>query len=127
LLKEENCADAVEVSVLLTDDEEIARLNKDYRGIDGPTDVLSFSQIEDGGLAGFADIEEEILLGDVVISIDTAQRQASEQGRALDDEIDTLLAHGILHLLGYDHENTEDAMKMFARQEEILSQTGGND
>jgi len=126
LLKEENCADAVEVSVLLTDDEEIARLNKDYRGIDGPTDVLSFSQIEDGGLAGFADIEEEILLGDVVISIDTAQRQASEQGRALDDEIDTLLAHGILHLLGYDHENTEDAMKMFARQEEILSQTGGN-
>jgi len=113
--------------VLLTDDEEIARLNKDYRGIDGPTDVLSFSQIEDGGLAGFADIEEEILLGDVVISIDTAQRQASEQGRALDDEIDTLLAHGILHLLGYDHENTEDAMKMFARQEEILSQTGGND
>jgi len=125
LLKAENCPDGTEVSILLTDDEEIGSLNKNYRGIDEPTDVLSFSQTEDGGNDCFTEMTEEILLGDVVISIDTATRQAGEQDRALDDEIDMLLAHGILHLLGYDHEDTEDAEKMFARQQEILSQTGG--
>jgi probable rRNA maturation factor len=125
LLKAENCAEGAEVSVLLTDDEEIAKLNKNYRDVDGPTDVLSFSQTEEGGDVGFPEMPEEILLGDVVISVDTAARQAAQENKALDDEIDMLLAHGILHLLGYDHEDDEDSERMFARQREILSQTGG--
>ena len=101
---------------MLTDDGSISVLNEQYRGIDGPTDVLSFSQHE--GEDEFA--SEENLLGDVVISVETARRQAAEQGNELDSEIDMLVAHGLLHLLGYDHAEPEDAKVMFARQDEIL-------
>jgi probable rRNA maturation factor len=106
------------VSILLTDDEQIAELNRQYRDVDGPTDVLSFSQKEgeDDIVPGL----EENLLGDVVISVETAARQAEEQGKSLDDELDMLLVHGILHLLGYDHAEPEDERAMFARQEELL-------
>ena len=103
---------------MLTDDEGITILNRDYRGIDSPTDVLSFSQIE--GDDEFAPDEEENVLGDVVISVETAQRQADEAGKVLEDEIDMLLVHGLLHLLGYDHAEAADEEKMFARQAEIL-------
>lgn len=116
LLRAENCTENTEVSILLTDDGSISVLNEQYRGIDGPTDVLSFSQHE--GEDEFA--SEENLLGDVVISVETARRQAAEQGNELDSEIDMLVAHGLLHLLGYDHAEPEDAKVMFARQDEIL-------
>lgn len=117
LLQAENCSDMVEVSVLLTDDVQIAELNERYRGIQGPTDVLSFSQLEG---EDFIDPSSVSVLGDIIISIDFAQRQANEQGHSLEHELDVLLAHGILHLLGYDHMEEEDADEMFARQNEFI-------
>lgn len=119
LLQSENCAEKAEVSVLLTDDENISLLNEEYRGVEGPTDVLSFSQHE--GEEDFPPSAQENLLGDVVISVETAQRQAAEQGHTLDEEIDVLLVHGVLHLLGYDHAEPDEAKEMFARQEAVLS------
>ena len=103
---------------MLTGDEQIRTLNKEYREIDAPTDVLSFSQIE--GDDDFGPDMDEVALGDIVISVETAQRQADEQDKELQDEINMLLVHGLLHLLGYDHAEPEDAEKMFARQEELL-------
>jgi probable rRNA maturation factor len=123
LLRAEGCAEDTEVSILLTNDERIAELNRQYRETDGPTDVLSFSMTE-GEVFNRAD-DEPALLGDVVISVETAGRQAAEQGRTLDEEIDLLLAHGLLHLLGYDHEQAEQERIMFAKQEEVLGQTKG--
>ena len=118
LLQAENCAKDAEVSILLTDNTQIAELNEQYRDVKGPTDVLSFSQTEgeDSSVPGIG----ENLLGDVVISVETAQKQADEQGKSLDDEIDMLLAHGLLHLLGYDHAEEDEERVMFAKQEEIL-------
>jgi probable rRNA maturation factor len=118
LLLAEGCKDNTEVSVLLTDDTQIEQLNKEYRHVDGSTDVLSFSQLE--GDDNFAQEEDDGLLGDVVISVETAKRQAESQGHFLDEEIDVLLVHGILHLLGYDHAEPDEEKKMFARQTEIL-------
>lgn len=123
LLRAESCSERVEVSVLLTDDKGIAALNKQYRGVDGPTDVLSFAQME-------GDIEDPggggpMVLGDIVISVETALRQARERGAGLGDEIDVLLAHGLLHLLGYDHADPEGERRMFARQESLLGLPNG--
>ena len=122
LLRAENCPAGSEVSILFTDDGEIAGLNKAYRGDDRPTDVLAFSQIEGESLP--EEEGEEHLLGDVVISVDTAARQADELGHGLDEEIDVLVAHGILHLLGYDDETPDAKKKMFERQNEILEVEG---
>ncbi len=118
LLRAENCEDNVEASVLLTDDEYMTQLNRSYRHVDGPTDVLSFPQVEPTD-AHLVDVQEN-LLGDVVISVETARRQAEERGHSLDEEIDILLAHGLLHLLGYDHAEPEKEKKMFERQAQIL-------
>ena len=118
LLRAENCPASSEVSILFTDDGEITGLNKAYRGEDQPTDVLAFSQIE--GEPVPEEEGEEHLLGDVVISVDTAARQADELGHGLDEEIDVLVAHGILHLLGYDDQTPDAKKEMFARQERVL-------
>jgi probable rRNA maturation factor len=104
--------DTAEVSILITTDPEVHVLNREYRGKDRPTDVLSFSMREGGGLAGD-------LLGDIVISIETAGRQAREKGWSLEEEVAFLLLHGLLHLLGYDHERDEDAEVMDARTDEV--------
>jgi len=95
-----------ELSVLLCDDATIHELNRDYRGKDRPTDVLAFAmnEGEGGGL-------HPHLLGDVVISIDTTRRQARERGATIVAEATFLLAHGLLHLLGYDH-RTEDELRV---------------
>lgn len=85
-----------EVSIYLTGDENMRKLNRDYRGKDKPTDVLSFTFGECVG--------DCVLLGEIVISVDTARRQAEEQGHSLEDEIRRLLVHGFVHLMGYDHE-----------------------
>lgn len=116
VLLAENCPENAEVSILLTGDEAIRELNSRYRGIDAPTDVLAFSQLEGEEFAQ----EGEAVLGDVVISVETAARQAMEHGHTLDDEMDILLVHGILHLLGYDHETPEDEKRMFERQRELV-------
>jgi probable rRNA maturation factor len=112
------CEGPSELSVALVGDAEMRRLNATYRGKDRPTDVLSFSQRE-----GESPGVDSALLGDVVISVPTAARQAHERGTELERELAELLAHGILHLLGYDHERSAaDARRMFARQREILAQ-----
>lgn len=109
---------SAELSILLTDDEEIHELNFKYRGIDRPTDVLSFSQMEGEELIEEGDI---VQLGDIVISVETAQRQADARGRSLADELELLTVHGVLHLLGYDDQNDEDAEIMEDHQTAILS------
>ena len=108
-----------ELSILVTDDREIGTLNLTYRDQDGPTDVLSFSQVEGEGLTG-----THPLLGDVVISWQTAQRQASELGHSIQAELRRLLVHGTLHLLGYHHEGDEDEAKEMRGMEEKYLRSG---
>ena len=106
---------ACEVSVLLTNDSAIQSLNRQYRDIDAPTDVLAFAMREDDG-----ESMNPHLLGDVVISVPTARRQANAHNHSLDVELANLTVHGVLHLLGYDHEISADAAVMFEKQETIL-------
>lgn len=105
-----------DLSVLLCDDATIQELNRDYRGLDRPTDVLAFAmrEGEGGGL-------HPQLLGDVVISLDTARVQAAERGRTIVSEVTHLLAHGLLHLLGYDHQDAETERRMHARTDALRS------
>jgi probable rRNA maturation factor len=101
-----------ELSILITDDEEICSLNRIYRAVDRPTDVLSFSQLEGEGPGTALQ-----LLGDVVISWETAQRQARELAHTVQEEMERLLVHGVLHLLGFDHEKDEEAAKVMREEE----------
>ncbi len=103
-----------ELSLSLVDDEEMAALNRRYRGIDRTTDVLSFSLVE-----GEAAEHRGRLLGDVVIGIETAVRQAQEAHRGLDQEVARLLIHGLLHLLGHDHDDSSEAKAMRAEERRI--------
>jgi probable rRNA maturation factor len=115
-----------ELSLTLTSDKSIRVLNRDYRGKDRATDVLSFSQIEERGVAppdprAIANTHG-MPLGDVVISIDTALTQSREYGVKPAERLRTLLIHGFLHLLGYDHERSpSQARKMFARERELAA------
>jgi probable rRNA maturation factor len=108
--------------VVLGDDAFITALNLDYRGIDTPTDVLSFPQVEfpDGPNTG-----EIAVLGDVAISVDAARRQADELGHALGRELEVLVVHGLCHLLGWDHEDPRDAPAMSAVEARVLASVGG--
>lgn len=94
----------LEVQLGFVSDEEIRALNRDFRRRDRATDVLSFSALEGEPLPG-----TEHFLGDIVVSLDTARRQAAEHGHSFDDEVAILVVHGLLHLLGYDHEDGPDA------------------
>ena len=105
-----------ELSLLLCDDATIHPLNRDYRGKDKPTDVLSFAQRE----GEFAFVDDN-LLGDVIISMDTTIRQATERNHSVQTELRVLLVHGILHLLGYDHIEDDEAEIMEAKEREILA------
>lgn len=110
----------VSFSVIFVDNDKIHKLNKDYRNIDRPTDVITFR---------LADYEEVMcgkinILGDVYISLDKAKEQAIEYGHSYLRELSFLLIHGFLHLLGYDHMNEEDEKEMFSLQEEILDGYG---
>jgi probable rRNA maturation factor len=103
----------VELSIALVSDAQIKRLNKLYRNKDKPTDVLSFPIGEK--------VEDWLILGDIVISVDTAKRQAQELGHSLEEEIKRLLVHGLVHLLGYDHElGGEEEKKFFELEEFVL-------
>ena len=112
------------VAVTLTDDENIRIINNEQRGIDASTDVLSFPvlEFEDGEmLAGVGDyIEDKIILGDVVLSLETALRQSEEFGHSFEREMGYLICHSILHLLGYDHENDSEREVMRRKEEETL-------
>jgi probable rRNA maturation factor len=111
-----HCGDA-ELSVWLCDDPTIRDLHREYLGEDTPTNVISFAQRE----GEFGDVEPEVL-GDVVVSVDTARRDAEEAGEALEDEVAYLCIHGILHLMGYDHEGAAAARapEMEAREAELF-------
>jgi len=109
-----------ELSVLIVDDGEMARLNQQYRQIDHTTDVLSFPMLE----GEFSDIAPE-MLGDVVISVETAKTISAETGTALESVLDLLLVHGILHLLGLDHNvRPAEAREMKLKTEELLEMLG---
>jgi rRNA maturation RNase YbeY len=133
-----------ELSVALVGDEEMQALNARYRKKDRPTDVLSFGATKSGAVAAgpFDGAQDRLvpagaevrsghkgrgyieapLLGDVVISVDTAARQADTRGVSIDEELRFLLAHGVLHLLGYDHERSPaDARRMFAKQRRLIT------
>jgi probable rRNA maturation factor len=106
------------VSLVFVDDDYIQSLNSEYRGINSPTDVLSFAMMEGEAIPGQ---EEELILGDVVVSLETAQRQAGEYGHSFRRETAFLTVHGVLHLLGYDHQEEEDREEMRRKEEENLA------
>ncbi len=107
-------------NVIIIDNKEIHEINKTYRGIDRPTDVISFALEDDDT---FIETEERIL-GDIYISIDKAKEQALEYGHSLLRELCFLSIHGLLHLLGYDHMTEEDEKVMFGLQERVLDSYG---
>jgi probable rRNA maturation factor len=119
VLNEEHAPGGV-LSVLLTDDEQVRELNLRHLGLDEPTDVLSFSGLE-GEQFPEPDVGHEGELGDIVISLDTAERQAGEAGIAIADELDHLLVHGILHVLGFDHEEEDERREMRLRERYYLA------
>lgn len=149
----ENIKDG-EVALTFVDDEEIRRLNKEYRGLDKPTDVLSFAMqemgedeieiifgdddddLEDGELldadepaeadndAGDDEEAYEEPLGDIIISVPRAIAQSEEYGHSVERELGFLFVHGFLHLIGHDHQSEEEEKTMFAKQEHILQQAG---
>jgi len=101
-----------EVVITLVDNEHIRQLNREFRNLDKPTDVLSFP------------LDEEDSLGDIIISIPRAKEQATQYGHSFERELGFLTIHGFLHLLGYDHHTEEEEKVMFGRQEQILSEFG---
>lgn len=109
-----------EVDITIVTDDEIHTLNRDYRNVDRATDVLSFALDEDGGEPELVGGPEVHFLGDIIISAETAARQAEEFGHGLEREIVYLAVHGLLHLLGYDHMQEEDKAIMRAKEEEAL-------
>lgn len=122
-----------EVSLTFTNDKDIHQLNLDYRGIDRPTDVLSFAMQEDGTeeLDIIFEVESEDesdpisgMLGDIIISVETAKAQSEEYGHSLEREMGFLFVHGFLHLIGYDHEDDAAEAEMTAKQEAILQKAG---
>ncbi len=113
----------VEIGIALADDAETARLNGRYRGIEGPTDVLSFASGEPVGGPGRAE-EPPAMLGDIVIAFETSARDAARAGKRLDHHLQHLVVHGLLHLLGYDHETQRDASCMETMEVEILKRLG---
>ncbi|WP_239617414.1 rRNA maturation RNase YbeY [Cohnella mopanensis] len=132
------------VTLTLTDDEGIRELNRQYRGLDKPTDVLSFSLVEgeepdiqyndeyeasEDGDENWQDEEKagnpfSDLLGDIVISVPRAEAQAEEYGHSFERELGFLFVHGFLHLIGYDHGDEEQEREMFGKQEEVLKEAG---
>ena len=108
-------------SIIIVDNSYIHKLNKEYRGIDKITDVISFALEDDKSMVIPDDIR---LLGDIYISLDRAKEQAKEYGHSLKRELCFLAVHGIYHLLGYDHEKEEEAEVMFKKQEEVLKEYG---
>ena len=130
-----SCPYDVEVNVLLTDNDGIQEINKEQRDIDRPTDVLSFPMINFQTPEEFGMVEEhpedyfdsdtgELNLGDIVVSMDKVYEQAQEFGHSPERELAFLIAHSMLHLSGYDHEEEAERLVMEAKQEEILTQKG---
>jgi len=122
VLKAENIVPPYEVSLVFTDSEMVQRLNREYRSVDEPTDVLAFYMLpQKEADSSFALPPDGITrLGEVIISYPQAVEQAKEQGHSSERELALLIIHGILHLLGYDHEQPEEEERMRGREEELL-------
>ncbi len=134
-LSYEECPYEAEVNVLLTDNREIQEMNREYRQIDRPTDVLSFPMIEYDTPSDFSRVEEEfcdcfnpesgeLMLGDIILSVDKVEEQALAYGHSTERELAFLVAHSMLHLCGYDHMEEEERLIMEKKQEEILQEKG---
>ena len=111
----------VDLAIVLTDDAQLRELNRGYLGVDAPTDVLSFPASESDPETGAA------YLGDILISIPRARIQAQAAGHSLEAEVQLLVVHGVLHLLGYDHAEAGDKARMWAAQAEVLARLGLSD
>lgn len=130
ILDQEKCPYEAQISLVLTDDDTIHSTNKEFRGIDRPTDVLSFPMVDFPSPADYSVLEEddsyfhpesgELLLGDIMISIPRAVDQAREYGHSIKREYAFLIAHSMLHLLGYDHMEDEERLLMEEKQEQAL-------
>lgn len=121
VLRVENFTENAEVSLSIVDMETIHRLNKEYRDVDRPTDVLSFPMDEEGY---DMDGNPIFLLGDIVICLDVAETQAKDFGHSLEREMMYLICHSTLHLLGYDHIEDEDKKEMRAKEKEVMKNLG---
>lgn len=131
----ENCPYEAEVNVVLTDNEEIRQMNLEARNIDAATDVLSFPMIDYEIASDFEHVEEaaedyfnletgELMLGDIMISVDKVEEQADKYGHSMSRELAFLVAHSMLHLCGYDHMVEEERLEMEQKQNEILERRG---
>lgn len=122
VLKAEGVASPYEVSLVLTDSETVRRLNRHYRGMDETTDVLAFYMLTQKGVDSFFTPPPDGIthLGEVIISCPQAAAQAREQGHSLERELTLLIVHGILHLLGYNHEELQGEQTMRERERELL-------
>lgn len=121
VLRVEKIEENVEVSLSIVDKDEIHILNRDYRDVDRPTDVLSFPMDEEGF---DQDGNPILLLGDIVICLDVAKEQAVDFGHSLEREIMYLICHSTLHLLGYDHIEEDDKREMRSKEKEIMKNLG---
>ena len=123
-------APAASLTIVVTDDDQVQALNRDYRGVDTPTDVLSFAAQDTQEAAVKLVIPAELAatvaayLGDIVIALPYAERQAARFGNSLADELRLLTVHGVLHLMGYDHATQAEEDAMWAIQEAVLNQFG---
>ena len=116
------CLEDVTFNLIIVDNEYIHEINKNYRGIDRETDVITFALEDEDSIIVPDDVVRN--LGDIYISIDKARSQAEEYGHGLLRELSFLAVHGFYHLLGYDHMNPEDEKVMFEKQEEVLEEYG---
>lgn len=114
----------LEISIALANDKLLQELNSEYRKKDKPTNVLSFPQIHEDKIKEEIEKNEYLVLGDIVISLDTLQSEADEQNKTLENHFIHLIVHSMLHLLGYDHVKEDDAEKMEALEVEILAELG---
>lgn len=135
ILDQEECPYETQVSLILTDNENIQKINRETRAIDAATDVLSFPNVEYDTPANFEVVEEqgadcfewdtgELILGDIILSVEKVVEQAQEYGHSIRREFAFLVAHSMLHLCGYDHMTEEEEKVMFAKQEEALQKNG---
>ncbi|MBY0220948.1 rRNA maturation RNase YbeY [Mammaliicoccus sciuri] len=124
--KMEDLEGLYELSITFMDDDAIQAVNAEFRGKDKPTDVISFAleELSEGEVAIVHEGDMPVVLGDIIISIETAQRQAVEYNHTFQRELGFLALHGFLHLLGYDHIEEDDEKEMFGRQTEILTSFG---
>lgn len=134
-LEFEKCPYEVEINVILTDNNEIAEINKKFRNIDSPTDVLSFPMVDFPSPSDYSLADEreedyfnfetgELILGDIIISVEKVIEQADKYGHSLKRELGFLVAHSMLHLFGYDHMEAEEMKEMEEKQNKILEDLG---